>query len=112
MTPPADPARSKHHGCPGAIICHGGWCSSRFPLRSRDVEELLCERGITVTHAAIRQGWLQCGQDDAHQLQRRRAQPGDTWLFDAVCVTMPGQRHDLWRTVEQDDPVLDILGPR
>ena len=62
MTPPADPARYKNH---------------RFPLSDRDVQELLIARGIDVTHDAIRQWCLKCGQDDANRLKRRRAQPGD-----------------------------------
>src|SRR5438093_8525897 len=109
MTPPADPARSKNHRFPGEIISHGVWLSYRFPLRYRDVQELLLERGIDVTHAAIRQWCLQCGQDDAKQRKRRRAQPGDTWHLDAVFLTIHGARHDLWRAVDQDENVLDIL---
>jgi putative transposase len=50
MTPPADPERYKNHCCPGEIISHGVWLYYRFPLSYRDVQELLCERGITVTH--------------------------------------------------------------
>ena len=77
MTPPADPIRDKNHRFPGEIISHGVWRSSRFPLSYRDVQGLLCERGIDVTHEAIRQWCLTFGQDDAHQLKRRRVQPGD-----------------------------------
>ena len=81
MTPPAAPERSKHHRFPGEIIRHGVWLSYRFTLRSRDVQEILCERGITVTHEAIRQWCRKCGQGDAHQLKHRRAQPGDKWVL-------------------------------
>jgi putative transposase len=61
MTPPADTERDKNHRFPGAIISHGVWLSSRFTLRSRDVEELLCERGLMVAHEAIRPWWRTCG---------------------------------------------------
>ena len=54
MTPPADPARYKNHRFPGEIISHGVWLYYRFPLSYRDVQELLFERGIDVTHEAIR----------------------------------------------------------
>jgi putative transposase len=54
MTPPATSERYKHHRFPGAIISHGVWLYSRFTLSYRDVEELLFERGITVSHEAIR----------------------------------------------------------
>jgi len=49
MTPPADPARYKNHRFPGEIISHGVWLYYRFPLSYRDVQEILCERGIDVT---------------------------------------------------------------
>ena len=58
MTLPADPARYKNHRFPGAIISHGVWMYYRFPLSYRDVQELLFERGIDVTHEAIRQWWV------------------------------------------------------
>src|ERR671923_2588747 len=109
MAPPADTERYKNHRFPGEIISHGGWLSYRFPLRYRDVQELLFERGIDVTHEAIRQWCLQFGQDYANQLKRRRAQPGDKWHLDEVFLTINGERHYLWRAVDQDDNVLDIL---
>jgi putative transposase len=61
MTPPADPARYKNHRFPGEIISHGVWLYYRFPLSYRDVHEILCERGIDVTHEAIRQWCLKFG---------------------------------------------------
>ena len=64
MTPPADPARYKNHRFPGEIINHGVWLYYRFPLSSRDVQELLFERGIDVTYEAIRQWCRKFGQDD------------------------------------------------
>jgi putative transposase len=109
MTPPAAPARYKNHPFPGEIMSHGVWLSYRFPLSYRDVQELLFERGIDVTHDAIRQGCLKCGQDSANQLKRRRAQPGDKWPLDEVLLTINGECHDLWRAVDQDDNSLDIL---
>jgi putative transposase len=76
------------------------------------VQELLFERGIPVSHEAIR-GWCQkFGQDDAHRLRRRRPQPGDKWLLDEVFLTINGERFYLWRAVDQDDNVLDILVQR
>jgi putative transposase len=55
MTPPADSDHYKNHRFPGEIVSHGVWLYYRFPLSYRDVQELLCERGIDVTHEAIRQ---------------------------------------------------------
>ena len=109
MPPPATTDRYKNHRFPGEIIRPGVWLYSRFSLSYRDVEEMMFARGIVVTHEAIRQWCLKFGQDDANQLKRRRAQPGDKWHLDAVFVTINGKRHSLWRAVDQDDHVLDIL---
>src|SRR5919106_3736752 len=109
MTSLADPERYKNHRFLGEIISHGVWLYYRFPLSYRDVQELLLERGIDVTHEAIRQWCLKFGQDYANQLKRRRAQPGDKWHLDEVFLTINGERHYLWRAVDQDDNVLDIL---
>ena len=111
MTPPANSERYKNHRFPGEIISHGVWLYYRFPLSYRDVQELLLERGIDVTHKAIRQWCLKFGQAYANQLKRRRARPGDKWHLDAVFLTINGQLHYLWRAVDQDDNVLDILVP-
>src|SRR5215470_20076058 len=109
MTPPADTERYKNHRFPGEMISYGVWLSSRFTLSYRDVQELLFERGVTVSHEAIRQWCRKFGQDDANRLRRRRPQPGDTWHLAEVFLTINGERHDLWRAVDQDDNVLDIL---
>jgi len=63
-----------------------------------------------VTHETIRQCCLKFGQDYAHRLKRRHAQPGDQWPLDEVFLTIQGQRHSLGRAVDQGDNVLDILG--
>jgi hypothetical protein len=109
MTPSADTERYKNHRFPGEIISHGVWLYYLFTLSGRDVQELLFERGIDVTYEAIRQWCLKFGQDYANRLRRRRPRTGDTWHLDEVFLTIPGKRHDLWRAVDQDDHVLDIL---
>jgi putative transposase len=109
MLPPANPDRYKHHRFPGEIISHGVWLYYRFSLSYRDVEELLLARGIVVTYEAIRQWCHKFGQDYANQLKRRRPQTGDKWPLDEVFLTINGQRSYLWRAVDQDDNVLDIL---
>src|SRR5437899_6489338 len=109
MTPPADPARYKNHRFPGEIISHGVWLYYRFPLSYRDVQEVLFERGIDVTHEAIRQWGLKFGQDYANQLKRRRPKTGDKWHLDEVYLKINGKTHYLWRAVDQEGNVLDIL---
>ena len=81
MTPPADTVHYKNHRFPGEIISHGVWLYSRFTLSYRDVQELLCARGIAVSHEAIRQWYRKFGQDYANRLRRRRPQPGDKWYL-------------------------------
>ena len=93
MTPLADPDRYKTHRFPSEIISPGDWLYYRFPLSYRDVQELLCGRGIDVTHAAIRPWGLKLGQDDANRLKRRRAQPGAPWHWAEVLVPINGERH-------------------
>jgi putative transposase len=84
MTPPADTERYKNHRFPGEIISHGVWLYYRFPLSYRDVQEMLFERGITVSHEAIRQWCQKFGQAYANQLRRRRPRPGDKWHLEIV----------------------------
>jgi putative transposase len=78
----------------------------------RDVEELLFARGVIVTYEAIRKWCRKFGQPYANQLRRRRPRPGDQWHLDEVSLTINGERHYLWRAVDQDGHVLDILVQR
>jgi putative transposase len=94
---------------PGEIISHAVWLYYRFSLSHRDVEELLFERGIIVSYEAIRQWCRKFGQDYANKLRRRRPRPRDKWHLDEVFLTINGERHYLWRAVDQDGNILDIL---
>ena len=109
MTPPAAPNRYKHYRFPADIISHGVWLYYRFCLSYRDVEELLFARGIIVTYETIRQWGRTFGQDYANQLRRRRPRPGDKWHLDEVFLTINGAQPYLWRAVDQEGYVLDIL---
>src|SRR6266849_5398800 len=91
------------------IISHSVWLYFRFCLSFRDVEELLCERGVIVTYEAIRKWCRKFGQAYANQLRRQRPRPGDKWHLDEVFLTIKGVRHYLWRAVDQDGNVLDML---
>src|SRR5262245_3678568 len=106
---PSSSNRYKHHRFPAEIISHAVWLYFRFCLSYRDVEELLFARGIVVTYEAIRQWCRKFGQAYANQPRRRRPQPGDKWHPDEVFLSINGQRHYLWRAVDQDGTVLDIL---
>src|SRR6266536_4712874 len=94
---------------PPEIISHAVWLYFRFSLSFRDVEELLTQRGIVVTYETVRQWGLTFGQTYANELRRRRPGCGDKWYMDEVVLTIRGKKHYLWRAVDQDGNVLDIL---
>ncbi len=99
----------KRHRFPPAIIGHAVWLYFRFALSYRDVEELLAERGVIVTYETIRQWCRKFGQTYANELRRCRPRPGDKWHLDEVFVSINGVQQYLWRAVDQDGTVLDIL---
>jgi len=101
----------KRHRFPAEIIGHAVWLYFRFALSYRDVEELLAERGVVVTYETVRQWCRKFGQSYANERRRRRPRPGDKWHLDEVFITSKGTTHDLWRAVDQDGNVLDILVP-
>jgi putative transposase len=107
MTP--DPATYPGHRFPAEIIGHAVWLYHVFGLSLRDVELILAERGIEVTHESIRQWGLKFGGDFARRLRRRRPRPGDTWHMDEAYIRIRGELHYLWRAVDQHGVVLDIL---
>src|SRR6516164_1118019 len=97
------------HRFPAEIISHAVWLYHVFSLSLRDVELILAERGVVVTHESIRHWCLKFGADFASRLRRRRPQPGDTWHLDEVFIRIRGVLHYLWRAVDQHGVVLDIL---
>jgi putative transposase len=94
---------------PAEIISHCVWLYYRFPLSFREVQEMMLERGITLSHETVRQWCVKFGQTYANGLRGRRARPGDTWHLDEVFITINGTRQYLWRAVDQQGAVLDIL---
>ncbi|MGP3683162.1 IS6 family transposase [Streptomyces sp. IBSNAI002] len=99
----------KNHRYPTEIISHCVWLYFRFPLSFREVEEMMLERGVTVSHETIRRWCLKFGQTYANALRRRRPQPGDKWHLDEVFIKIRGVQRYLWRAVDADGNVLDIL---
>ena len=97
------------HRFPPEIIGHAVWLYHRFCLSFRDVEDLLAERGITVSYETIRQWCRKFGGEYARTLKRRQGRLGDTWYLDELFVTIQGRRKYLWRAVDQDGDVIDIL---
>jgi putative transposase len=99
----------KRHRFPGELVSHAVWLSYRFLLSYRHVEELLAERGIAVSYETVRRWCRKFGQTFADGVRRRRPRPGDKWHLDEVQLKINGQKHWLWRAVDQQGVVLDIL---
>jgi putative transposase len=102
----------KRHRFPAEIISHCVWLYYRFSLSYRDVEELMADRGVTLSHESVRYWCRKFGQVYATRLRRRRPRPGDKWHLDEVFLSINGERQSLWRAVDQDGHVLDILVQR
>jgi putative transposase len=105
----ADAVSYQRFRYPAEIISHCVWLYHRFPLSLREVEELMLARGVVVSHETIRQWSVKFGAAYAAGLRRRRPQAGDKWHLDEVFIKVNGQRQYLWRAVDQDGNVLDIL---
>ena len=106
---PDRPGHFHRHRFPAEVISHAVWLYYRFPLSHRDVEELLCERGIQVSYETVRRWAIKFGALFAKELRRREAPPGRTWHVDEVFLRMNGRRVYLWRAVDEHGQVLDIL---
>jgi putative transposase len=104
MKPPPDPRYC--HRCPAGIIRHGFSLYHVFALGLRDVELLLAERGIFISYETLRR-WCKKFADSV--ASRRRPRPGDTWPMDEVCIRIQGVQHYLWRAIDQDGVLVDIL---
>jgi putative transposase len=108
----APTTKYKNHRFPVESVSHAVWLYFRFCSDFPDVEELLFERGASVTYEAIRKWCRKFGQSYAKKLRRRRPRPGDKWHMDEVFLTIKGEHHHLWRAVDQERNVLDILVQR
>lgn len=99
----------KRHRFPPQIIQHAVWLYYRFNLSHRDIEDLLARRGIVVTHESIRLWCNKFGLQYARRLRRRHRGYGDTFFLDEVFVRIQGTQRYLWRAVDQDGEVVDVL---
>ena len=99
----------KRHRFPPDIISYAVWLYYRFNLSHRDIEDLLSERGITVSREAIRIWCIKFGALYARRLKRKHRGYGDTFFIDEVFVKINGKQHYLWRAVDQDGEVVDVF---
>src|SRR6202171_4905022 len=106
------PLSYRRHRFPPPIIQHAIWLYLRFTLSYRDVEELLAERGVDVSYETVRRWVLKFGRLIARNLRRRRVRPSDRRHLDEMVVRIAGKHMYLWRAVDHEGEVLEMLVQR
>jgi len=99
----------KRYRFPAEIIQYAVWLYHRFNLSHRDIEDLLAERGITVSYESIRLWCNKFGPQYVKRLKCRHQGFGDTFYIDEVFVKIGGKQQYLWRAVDQDGEVVDVF---
>ena len=99
----------RRHRFPASIIQHAIWLYLRFTLSYRDVEDLLAERGLDISYETVRRWVLKFGPLIARKLRQRRPRPSDRWHLDEMVVRIAGRPMYLWRAVDHEGEVLDML---
>ncbi|MDR3472274.1 MAG: IS6 family transposase [Devosia sp.] len=102
----------KRHRFPADVILHAVWLYFRFTLSFRDVEDLLAERGVDVSYETIRCWTIKFGPQIARRLKRRRPAPSPRWHLDEMVCKVRGKRMYLWRAVDDEGEVLDLVMQR
>src|SRR5918994_5282044 len=103
------PISYARHQFPADMIRHATWLYLRFTLSYRDVEELLAERRIETSYETVRRWVLKFGPVFARNLRRLRPRPTGRWHLDEMVVSIQGRRMYLWRAVDSEGEVLDLL---
>jgi putative transposase len=103
------PISFKRHRFPPDVTRPAVWLYFRFTLSFRDVEEMLAQRGIEVSYETVRCWALKFGRAFAQYLRRCRPRPTGRWHLDEMVVKIRGERLWLWRAVDDEGEVLDML---
>src|SRR5450432_914613 len=106
---PMQPVSFKRHRFPPDVIRLAVWLYFRFTLSFRDVEEMLAERGIDVSYETIRCWTIKFGPQIAANLKRKRPPPSPRWHLDEMVCKVRGMRMYLWRAVDDEGEVLDLV---
>ena len=109
MSIPTNMPRLKGYRYPREIIAYAVWAYHRLALSTADVEDLLAARGVIVSRETVRLWVNRFGRHFADCIRRDRPQPNDKWHIDEVVITICGKRHWLWRAIDANGDVLDIL---
>src|SRR5712672_3024240 len=102
----------RRHRFPPPIIQHAIWLYLRFTPSYRDVEELLAERGLDISYETVRRWVLKFGPAIARRMRQRRRRPSDRWHLDELVVRIACERMYLWRAVDDEGEVLEMLVQR
>ena len=94
---------------PPEIIPQAIWLYLRFTLSLRDVEDLLAERGVAVSYETVRRSVNHFEPRIAADLRKRRLKPHTTWHLEEVYLKIGGRMFYLWRSVDAEGEVLDVL---
>ena len=103
------PISYKRHRFPPEVIRQAVWLYFKFTLSLRDVEEVLAERGIDVSYETVRCWAEKFGRAIAANIRRSRPRPGSIWHLDEMVVRINGKRMFMWRAVDDEGEVLDVL---
>jgi transposase-like protein len=106
------PFSYRRHRFPPEIIQHAIWLYLRFTLSYRDVEDLLTERGLDISYETVRRWVVKFGPVIARRLRQRRPRPSNRWHLDEMVMRIAGERTYLWRAVDDEGEVLDMLVQR
>src|ERR687883_49182 len=107
--PPLSYAR---HQFPAVLIQHAVWLYLRFTLSYRDVEDLLAERGVEISYETVRRWVRKFGPVFAQRLRHSHPKPSRHWHLDEMLARIAGKTVYLWRAVDHEGEVLDVLVPR
>ncbi len=100
----------RRHRFPADVIAHAIWLYLRFPLSLRMAEDMLAARGVIVSHQTVRLWAEKFGRHFANDIRKRSTgRFGDKWHLDEVVITIAGKKHWLWRAVDHDGFVIDVL---
>jgi transposase-like protein len=102
----------RRHRFPVSIIQHAIWLYLRFTLSYRDIEDLLAERGLDISYETVRRWVLKFGPLIARKLRQRRPRPSDRWHLDEMVVRIADRHMYLWRAVDHEGEILDMLVQR
>jgi transposase-like protein len=103
------PISYRRHRFPPTVIQHAVWLYLRFTLSYRDVEELLAQRGLDLSYESVRSWVLKFGPMIARRLRQSRPRPSNRWHLDEMVVRIAGTRMYLWRAVDHEGEILDVL---